>query len=52
MKLQLEIITLIFTMKFAQKQFFWSKAKKAHITIEFSIFKSVSIRNFTSKEEF
>ena len=52
MKLQLEIIIFIFVTKFAQKQYFWYKAKKARITIAFCIFKSVFIPNFMSKEEF
>ena len=39
MKSQLEIIILIFWTKFAEKGYFWSKGEKAHVTIEFRIFK-------------
>ena len=43
---------MIVWSRFSQKGYFWCKAKKVRITIEFCIYKSVLIRNVTSKEQF
>ena len=51
-KFQLEKTILFFETKFAWKQYFWSKAKKVSMAIEFRIVKLVKILNFSLKEEF
>ena len=51
-KLQLETTISIFWSKFAQKDYLGFKAKKVSMTIEFSIFKSAKILNFSLKQQF
>ena len=50
-KFQLEIKISIFQSNFPRKGYFHSKTEKVNITIEFCIFKLVSIWNFSLKQE-
>ena len=51
-KFHLELTILIVSSRFSKKEYFWCQAVKVRITIEFCIYKSVLIRNSTSKEQF
>ena len=49
---QVEITIFTFRTKFAQNGYFWNKAEKVSITIEFCIFKLIEISNFSLKQQF
>ena len=51
-RFQLEVKILIFRNNFPQKGYFHSKTEKVNITIDFCIFKLVSISNISFKEQF
>ena len=46
-KFQLKLTIFINWTKFAQKRYFWSKTEKVITTIEFGIFESVWVSNFS-----
>ena len=51
-KFQLKLTTLTFWTKFVQKVYFGSKTEKVNINIEFSIFGSVLVPNFSLNWQF
>ena len=51
-KFQLKVAIFIFSTKFVQKEYFWSKTEKVNITIEFYIFELILELNFTLNNQF
>ena len=51
-KFQAKLSILIFWTKFAQKRYFWSKAEKVNIIIEFCVFELVYVPNFRLNYQF
>ena len=49
---QIKLTVLIFWIKFTQKGYFWSKAKKMNSAIEFFIFELDSLTNFSLNWQF